>query len=344
MQKFLKAAAIATVMALVATAAFAQITVGGWGRIDFVALSSSGAEGADLITNMGPGWGGKGRVGVKIDGNSDNIGFSSHFNTDPTNGNLGFGDHAKVYLRFNDMFMLTYGRAEDQTLRGKLGGYTLIDSRDEDALFRRIYPGAGVILAVTPVDGFYFGASVDMADKTVTEDVFRAIQVGAGYTIDGIGFVRAQYIGEGFSQVNGGSPQCMEVAFQITAVDGLNADIGATIALAENTAHTVDLAASYKLDSLDFLFRTAMALGGGADFALSQVTLSGSYALDFASIGLEVGAYNLLVEDGMSLQFAPYIRKGYGNGYFRAGMKGTLPLAENANFAWEIPLRIEYWF
>ncbi|MBN2810538.1 MAG: hypothetical protein JXP39_01440, partial [Spirochaetales bacterium] len=119
-----KALAILTALAVVGGAAFAEISVGGWGRAVFVPLANSGAEDVDSTSHLGTSWTDGGpRIGFTVAGNSDNVGFQIDMNADPVfNGSpveaVAFGDQAKIWVKPVDMLTVTVGRFKEDTLRG----------------------------------------------------------------------------------------------------------------------------------------------------------------------------------------------------------------------------------
>ncbi|MDR0494866.1 MAG: hypothetical protein LBG95_04480 [Treponema sp.] len=120
------------VFALLAGVAFAQITLGGWGNGIFAPIMVEGAPqaygvtlkdaaGKDLKSTVyagtGGGWGdSKIAADVYVSGSTDEIGFGTGFNKDGTfQGSIW----AKPF-NGSDMFKLTVGNFEDNTLRGKI--------------------------------------------------------------------------------------------------------------------------------------------------------------------------------------------------------------------------------
>jgi len=232
-----KLIAIAVVLALVAGVAFAQtangIQVQAWGRGAFTPLKVVTAEQAngekvpdaedDSFAGVTPSWGaGKGwsnglaRVDIRINGNSDYVGFG--FNG--TFENYGFNDNAALIWAKpfgSDILKLTVGQFVDDTLRGKIGNldggfsnFVLPNTPEEDAIFYSFAVGAGrgsanagdgdagFMISSAPIDGLFFGLLVkgkinDLGTRTAT--AYRYMQLGAGYNIGGIGHIRAQYIG-----------------------------------------------------------------------------------------------------------------------------------------------------
>jgi hypothetical protein len=205
-----------------------------------------------------------------------NIGVNLGISAASTNTDLLRPSNAKVWFKPFDWFKVTLGVFEEDTLRYRIassgsgfGNYELYirnDARDENTLFHRFKSsGFGTHIALTPVENLYIGAAFGSVSLTrsftaLTEDgalnVFKNIQVGAGYAIPGIGFLRVQYIGDrpftneairpndnvpSLKNDAGGSysflrredvlgnAAAFQGAFQLTAVTGLNIDIAASI-------------------------------------------------------------------------------------------------------------------
>lgn len=85
-----------------------------------------------------------------------------------SNGGLGkisIPDQAKVWWQPTDWFLGQVGMIEVDDLRGSVGDWGVgrrdIGSLDEDAIFDRFYPWAGVALSFYPVEGLFIGATFD---------------------------------------------------------------------------------------------------------------------------------------------------------------------------------------
>jgi hypothetical protein len=206
----------------------ASLSVGAWGRYWFSPVATSAVADPDgdpgdlkasnPYVTTGPDWGGKGRVGVSFNGNSENVGFS--WNPGMSGGNFtAVCDQAKIWVKINPMIKLEVGQVQGDTLRGKIGDFgDMLPVSGEDAIFARFFPKAGLLVNITPVEGLYIGAALDsntpqfnwdsgeadaadyadwQTDGIPYAEYLKAIQIGAGYTIPNIGLARAQYIGLG---------------------------------------------------------------------------------------------------------------------------------------------------
>jgi hypothetical protein len=190
-----KLVSVLLALLLVGSFAFADVNVGAWGRFLFspLAAASGDFETADNVAFIGPDWGGRGRVGFNVSASSDNSGFA--INVDTNGGDIGIGDQAKSWIKFNDMLTLQFGKIQGDVLRGKIddsgfiGAIAGVDglgwtqgTSGKDDIFKRFYPTSGILLDVTPAEGVYLGLALDTdkADAVVAEDMFKKVQLGAG--------------------------------------------------------------------------------------------------------------------------------------------------------------------
>ena len=115
-------------------------------------------------------------------------------------------DQAKVWWQPAEWFLGQVGMIEVDDLRGSVGDWGVgrrdIGSLDEDAIFDRFYPQAGVALSFYPVEGLFIGATLDAykgeEDDGVgdwAENFYKGINVGFGYTVDEKFQIKAAYFG-----------------------------------------------------------------------------------------------------------------------------------------------------
>jgi len=339
---------------LVGSFAFADVAVGGWGRFIFAPAAS--VDGGDNFVFSGPSWASGSRVGFNVVGTSDNAGFK--VNADSNGNTLVTGDNAKIWIKINDMITVQGGKVQGDVLRGKiddsgtlnaLPGEVAQGATGKDAIFQRFYPKLGLLLDITPAEGFYLGAALDSNgvpsdtnDPILTEDAMKKIQVGAGYVIADVGHFRAQYVGNVDD-----AAKYINVAFAYTAMEGLLVDAGAKIQLESDTAqHTVAVSATYNKDALSALVRTVVGIGDdGTDDTLS-IAASTDIAYTVAdplAIGAEVTYSGRDGDYGMSI--FPYGKMGYGNGYVKTGFVYSIFDNATADYsAWALPITLEYWF
>jgi hypothetical protein len=262
MKRFL---AFALVLAFIGAAAFAEVEFSGSGSATLVPLGVRAGDETETVAGTEVRWGNNGPA-ITLTGKAQNeagiIGAVVDINAD--GGGITLGDNGKVWLKPFDWFKVTVGKFQEDDLRYKIGvsgggfhNYLLYirgSNMDENAFFSRFKAnGFGAHLALTPVEGLYIGAALGstFAKRSVAElredgaqDVFANAQVGLGYTIKDIGFARFQFNGAkpveedgsatpGFQAVGADATQTgaptIQAAFQLTAVKGLNIDIGGQI-------------------------------------------------------------------------------------------------------------------
>lgn len=120
-------------------------------------------------------------------------------------GKVSLPDQAKVWWMPTDWFLGQVGMIEVDELRGSVGDWGVgrrdIGSLDEDAIFDRFYPQAGVALSFYPVEGLFVGATFDAYKEDGkdggdwAENFYKSINVGFGYTIDEKFQIKAAYFG-----------------------------------------------------------------------------------------------------------------------------------------------------
>ena len=229
-------------IALAASSAFAGVGIGSWGRAIWAPVQGDG----DKVTSWeGISWGGaKSRVGISVHGESENVGFNLDMNGD---GGVGLGDLAQFWAKPFSWLEVKIGQTQDDTGRGnaaygifnwkRMGG----GSTGEDVTFTRFGNGKGgqaqgAIVKITPIENLWIIAAFNVQDDKDAKATFvNNAQYGAGYTIDGIGSIRAQYIGGDDAKTIDGKDAIasrINAAFDLTAVENLFVTVGAYIPLA----------------------------------------------------------------------------------------------------------------
>ena len=242
----------------------------------------------------------------------------------------------------------------------------------------------GVKIEVTPIDGLYILAMLPI-NKTATkvDTVYKKVQAGFAYNIDGVGKIKAQYIGKGTGKVeeNGvtkteANSNCdIEAAFDLAAVENLYVGVGFKYAnikdgdkiAKEDQKMKIALAASYQVS--DELKLSA----SGAYFMYQEKKDKGGVDPRFqAGVGVD---YNL--GDGLAanadvrylskandkdntdhIAFSVGVTKGISsNGYMGVAFQGQTNSGNWANnvieadtsknadkFTWCVPVAISCWF
>jgi len=362
-----KALAILMIFALVASVAFAEVSIGAWGRGIFVPVQANN-HGDDNMTSVQRTWDGgnwttydqdaMARIGFTVAGNSDNVGFQVDLRAD---GALELNDVAKIWVKPMDMVTLTMGQYFDDTLRGNtaFGSFDWLraygNNNGEDITFTRISSSAnnknyevdpGFLITARPVDALF--VAVNFADAYgLTENLFNKIQVQFGYDIDGIGLFRAQYYSQ---ELGDDADATMEVAFKLTMVENLYADFGFRMflnddpgALGEAKEKDVSAYAKYSMDAIVLHAQTifklmdddnAYTFGAGVDYDMG----------DGIGVQADVHYFNDVwgkqTAGETAITFFAGVKKGFSNGLVGAGFQ----VESSDETAWAIPVRMEYWF
>jgi hypothetical protein len=358
--------AMATGVALAQDApAAAAITIGGWGRGVFLPVVNSGADDVDSTADTKSSWNGSPRIGFTVAGNSENVGFQIDLNadgaldTDGTNNFLTYGDQQKIWAKPFTNVKLELGRVYDDTLRGN-GTFGVFDWyrpygtwTGEDLTFDRISTGSyGFAISTTPVTGLFAAISLKDVNGGLTENLFSNAQYAAGYTIDGIGQIRAQYIatydaaadaGDGDTQGN------FQVAFKVTAVENLYADVGFKMNTNSDMEEvgleglkTVAVYANYKVAAATIHALANVNMYDDADTKM-EFGVGANYDLqDKIGLVADVRYFNDAANDGIDPKTTALVgvTKGFSNGVVGVGVE----IMNAADMGFAIPVRMEYWF
>ena len=352
------------------------------------------------------------RVDFRMQGNASYAGFK--FNaTAEQNDLMGGDDGAYLWVKpfKNDYLKLTAGFLVDDTLRGKVGmdGFTNFVNGapgDEDAIFSRFGTShgwttftnnsggnGGFMLSSKPNDDLFIGllVSTDSYASQSAEDAYRNMQIGFGYNIGGIGHVRAQwfggYLGEDPEKdedkaFNPSQPARIELAFALTALDGLLLDIGTKLYMPvsgksgyeKSNGVQVSMGATYRNQAFNMVGRVdAKGIGAHDHPNKSDKSTSGmdldvrlvpAYDLDFATVGAHLAAnFQVAGDDAKGktpddnvttkIGFGAFIGRSLGNGNVKAGLSFTtgpiytgdkLKNESASGYIFQIPIILEYAF
>lgn len=244
--------------------------------------------------------------------------------------------------------------------------------------FPDVFDGNGVAVVAYPVDGLTVGAGIPLslsgAGATLENTYAHGANYAAAYAIDGIGTIKAAYMtkADGTSRdakKDSTSYGVIAAAFDLTMVDGLYATVGAQIPTAsvnEFDSTIVNAYARYSLDALAVhlavgtKFNTVdnsktddskydgnlgFAIGAGADYSLDNGIGF------FGDVRYANGIYmaNTSADKSDCLTFGLGVEKNFSNGKIGIAFegatngKGRYTYEDNA-FAWEIPVKVEYFF
>lgn len=249
-----------------------------------------------------------------------------------------------------------------------LEGWTFPDVFDEN----------GVAVIAYPVDGLTVGAGIPLSlegtGATLENTYAHGANYAAAYAIDGIGTVKAAYMtkADGTSRdakKDSTSYGVIAAAFDLTMVDGLYATVGAQIPTAsvnEFDSTIVNAYARYSLDALAVHLAVGTKLNtvdksktddskydGNLGFAIGA---GADYSLDngigfFGDVRYANGIYmaNTSADKSDCLTFGLGVEKNFSNGKIGIAFEGATNgngryTYEDNAFAWEIPVKVEYFF
>ena len=387
-------------VAVAAGVAFADVGIGSWGRAIFSPVGTLDG-GKTFVSNETTSWmGGKGtsRMGFSVHGESENVGFNVDLKADGYSV-LGINDTAFFWAKPWEFLEVKIGKVQDDTGRGNLC-YGMFNwwrmgfgGAGEDLTFTRFGNGwggqaNGATVKITPVEGLWIIGAFNLndfvnnnVDIEATKVFGNQSQYGVGYNINGVGSVRAQYIARANgTDIKGNTigNSCAEVAFDLTAVDGLYVTVGAQIPFGFNAVGTGNIpsneikiaaGADFKLDvvtlhaivegkipnTVDLGNNTSLTKGGkiavgvGADFDFGNgIGLAADIRFQSAqdTIGkAKIGdtTYTSTRRDSEgSLDFLVGLQKGLTNGSIGIGFEGSVLdfTGSNSKFAWAVPVVI----
>ena len=389
--------AVAAAAALTATSAFAEITFGAWLRTLTAPVASNGE---DTVVGTANSWGWGARTArIDINGVSEDgkAGFAMNVFNDMSM-DISAGDRAVLWVKPVDMIKISVGKYDspDNGLRGDFcyGSWNWLrpynwsydgEGLTFDGIWRK-----GMMIEADPIEGLHAFVVIPMEDANAdsyykkAEDTYRNVQIGFGYAIDGVGKLKAQYIGddsyttdpEGDRDETKTTGQ-IGVAFDLNAVENLYVTVGARFGIADK-----DYAPGY----------LKMAITAGASYQVSDAmkfSVDGGYKQyqdkvvgkdgDKKDNEFFVGAgVDYTIMDGLNLAAdVRYKNIGYGkkgddgaisflvgvnksvssNGSLGIGFQGAtngcgfvqslgkgLVANEADDFVWAIPVSVGVWF
>ena len=365
MKKTLVAAAV---VAALATSAFAEITFGAWLRVLAAPVASNGDDTVVAMTNSW-GYGARtARLNVNAVSEDGNAGFAMGIYNDASMS-LTAGDEAQMWVKPVEQVKVSVGKYDNNTLRGDLcyGSWNWMRCAQNTTGEGFIMSGngeTGLMVEVTPIDALYIQAMLPIAPNgsgdavQLAEDAYKEARGGFAYTIDGLGKLKAQYIGNG-------DDRTVEAEFDLTAVDGLYVCAGvvaniwddaapdaATTKIAAgasyqiNDALKVSASGEYQMyDDVD----ASIKVGAGVDYALAD----GLNAV--ADVRALIPTEDYDDERGdPTVSFMVGIQKNVSsNGYIGVAFQGVTnggSFSNDAvdgtedNFAWAIPVAVSVYF
>ncbi len=245
--------AVAAAAALTATSAFAEITFGAWLRTLTAPVASNGE---DTVVGTANSWGWGARTArIDINGVSEDgkAGFAMNVFNDMSM-DISAGDRAVLWVKPVDMIKISVGKYDspDNGLRGDFcyGSWNWLRPYNwgfdgEGLTFDGIWR-TGMMIEADPIEGLHAFVVIPMEDANAdsyykkAEDTYRNVQIGFGYAIDGVGKLKAQYIGDDSytTDAEGDRDETkttgqIGVAFDLNAVENLYVTVGARFGIAD---------------------------------------------------------------------------------------------------------------
>ena len=255
----------AMLAALLATSAFAEITFGAWLRTMIVPVSG---DGDDVKAFMANSWWNNFRparldiTGVTED---ERAGMRLQFFPEDLKSDGMIGDNAYMWVKPWDWLRVSAGKMGDNDtgLRGDFayGSWKWVRPgnwiRGDEGLTFSDIGGVGARVELFPVEGLKivgfipYPASAEKAYK-----VYEGTAIAAAYEIDGIGRIKAQWLGKFAKNENKDKyTGDIEVAFDLTAVENLYLTVGAKIGIMDS---------DYSVDPAETTYKLKDATGVGA--------------------------------------------------------------------------------
>ena len=415
MKKLIGTVAVA---ALLASAAFAEVSFGAW--LNNTTAPVAG-DGDDIVAGVNNPWGGlrSARIGISYLSDDEKVGMN--IGMAYNEGAFGFFGNNHFYVRPWDWLKVSVGGFDDNDtgLRSDLCLPSWGWLRPQNAIrwgegitFSDI-AGNGFRLQLFPVEGLQVALLVPYSSTfTAVEDVYRQAKIGAGYTIGDIGAIKVQWHGkstdkkaakaagyyygddtiedagidisnkdtwkdadgnpivpdwskltysDGKGKATGGVLNTFEVAFDLTAIDGMFLTVGGAFDIAEdsdNNEYTISLGWSYNLtDAFTLLLDASARFYGNSDedpmfgaavgvnFGFTD-SLSLDAELRYLHAGEDADSISFLVGLNYNLSSNGLLGIGFqGNykginedGYSLAGLKAA------DDFVWAVPIRASIWF
>ena len=187
-----------------ATALSAEITFGAWLRALAAPVAS---DGKDTVTAAGNSWGygaRTARLNVNAKSEDGTAGFSMGVYND-VSMSLSAGDEANLWIKPLDIVKVSYGKYDNNTLRGDLcyGSWNWLHPTsswiaEDEGLLMSGNGATGLMAEITPMENLYIQALVPITTtQTKADETYKNLRGGFAYTIPGTAKIKAQYIGKG---------------------------------------------------------------------------------------------------------------------------------------------------
>lgn len=194
-----------TAMAAFAAVSFAEgITFGAWLRALAAPVANDGDE---TITAAGNSWGygaRTARINVSAVAPDGNAGFNMGVYNDVTMS-LSAGDEANLWVKPLDIVKVSYGKYDNNTLRGDVcyGSWNWLRPTsswiaEDEGLLMSGNGGTGLMAEITPMEELYIQVMAPITTSQVKAGTtYKNLRAGFAYTVPGTVKIKGQYIGKG---------------------------------------------------------------------------------------------------------------------------------------------------
>ena len=238
MKKLIGALALA---AMVATSAFAEVSFGAWVR---TLPTYVGSDGEDIKTSaLSASWGGPFWARWDASWTSDDGKAGLKFKLAASKDGVGSHDDVGIWLKPIDQLKVEIGNLDNfGGLRSDMGfgswdwlRPSTILVEDEGITFGRGQNGQGLGLLITPVDALKIAVVTPLENTLQRGDIgFGNASVAAGYSIDGLGTIKAGFFGEYNAAGDASKYGRIDGAFDLTGIDKLFLTVGVSYRLASS--------------------------------------------------------------------------------------------------------------
>jgi len=178
------------------------------------------------------------RINVSAVAPDGNAGFNMGVYND-VSMNLSAGDEANLWVKPIDIVKVSYGKYDNNTLRGDFcyGSWNWLRPTsswiaEDEGLLMSGNGGTGLMAEITPMEELYVQAMLPITtEQEKAGDTYKKLRGGFAYTVPGLAKVKGQYIGKGEASdddagTDGNSNCDIEAEVDILAVEGLYAGVG----------------------------------------------------------------------------------------------------------------------
>ena len=197
-------------MAAFAAVSFAEgITFGAWLRALAAPVANDGDE---TITAAGNSWGygaRTARINVSAVAPDGNAGFNMGVYNDVTMS-LSAGDEANLWVKPLDIVKVSYGKYDNNTLRGDVcyGSWNWLRPTsswiaEDEGLLMSGNGSTGLMAEITPMEELYIQVLAPITTAQVKAgQTYKNLRAGFAYTVPGTVKIKGQYIGKGKASVD----------------------------------------------------------------------------------------------------------------------------------------------